>query len=101
MKIREIKDGLKLFFFKAAAFQPFFRAHSHIDTRRREPWSMGQATTDLIRAALKKRYSYLPYWYTLMFHQESNSGLIMRPLWMEFPKEEAVYGIEDEYLLGK
>ena len=24
--------------YQAAAYQPFFRAHAHIDTKRREPW---------------------------------------------------------------
>ncbi|EEB17338.1 Neutral alpha-glucosidase AB precursor, putative [Pediculus humanus corporis] len=87
--------------FQAGAFQPFFRAHSHIDTKRREPWSMDQVVTDVIRGALRKRYSYLPFWYTLMYEHENTASSVMRPLWMEFPKEEAVYGIEDEYLLGK
>lgn len=61
---------------------------------------MGQTTTDVIREALKKRYSYLPFWYTIMYEQERFADLVMRPLWAEFPKEEATFGIEDEYLLG-
>lgn len=62
---------------------------------------MGQTTTDLIRAAIRKRYSYLPYWYTLFYEQEMFSNLVMRPLWTEFPTEEATFTIDDEYLLGK
>lgn len=61
---------------------------------------MDQVVTDVIRGALRKRYSYLPFWYTLMYEHENTASSVMRPLWMEFPKEEAVYGIEDEYLLG-
>ncbi|KAK6632383.1 hypothetical protein RUM44_007425 [Polyplax serrata] len=87
--------------YQAGAFQPFFRSHSHIDTKRREPWLMGQPTTDLIRAAIRKRYSYLPFWYTLMYEHETTAALVMRPLWTEFPKEEPVYTTEDEYLLGR
>ncbi|KAL0274187.1 UNVERIFIED_CONTAM: hypothetical protein PYX00_006669 [Menopon gallinae] len=87
--------------FQAGAFQPFFRSHSHIDTKRREPWSMGQATTEIIREAIRKRYSYLPFWYTLMYEQEISASLVMRPLWTEFRGEEATFTIEDEYLLGR
>lgn len=62
---------------------------------------MGQATTDLIRSALKKRYSYLPFWYTLFYEQEMFANLVMRPLWTEFTTEEATFAIDDEYLLGR
>lgn len=82
------------------AFQTFYRAHSHIDTKRREPWSMGDTTSDVIRAAIRKRYSYLPLFYTLAYEHERFSSLIMRPLFTEFTTDEAVYGMEDQYLLG-
>ncbi len=48
--------------FQAAAFQPFFRAHAHIDTRRREPWLFTQQTMWAIRDAIRRRYALLPYW---------------------------------------
>lgn len=61
---------------------------------------MGQPTTDVIRAALRKRYSYLPLFYTLAYEHERFSSLIMRPLYTEFTTEEEVFGIDNEYLLG-
>lgn len=48
--------------YQAGAFQPFFRAHSHIDTRRREPWLFPNETINSIRNAIQKRYTYLPFW---------------------------------------
>ncbi|CAG9790048.1 unnamed protein product [Diatraea saccharalis] len=86
--------------YQAGAFQPFFRAHSHIETKRREPWLYEPATTALIRDANRRRYALIDFWYTL-FYEHSRDGLpVMRPLFQEFPKEEATFTIDDQYLLG-
>jgi len=50
---------------QAAAFQPFFRAHAHLDTKRREPWLLPVEHLAAIRAAVKMRYRMLPYWYVV------------------------------------
>jgi len=47
---------------QAAAFQPFFRAHAHLDTKRREPWLLPPEHLAAIRATVKMRYRMLPYW---------------------------------------
>lgn len=49
-------------FFQAAAYQAFMRAHSHIETKRREPWLYDASTLALIRDALRKRYALLDFW---------------------------------------
>lgn len=86
--------------YQAGAFQPFFRAHSHIETKRREPWLYEPSTTALIRDANRRRYALIDFWYTL-FYEHSISGLpVMRPLFQEFPAEEDTYTIDDEYMLG-
>lgn len=86
--------------YQAAAFQPFLRTHSHIDTKRREPWLFDEQTVLLIREALRKRYSFLPLWYTLFFEHEQDGAPVMRPLWVEYPSEVATFALDDEYLLG-
>lgn len=81
-------------------FQPFFRAHAHIDTKRREPYLLPEENMVIARDAIKKRYSYLPLWYFL-FHDSEKSGMPpMRPLWTEFPAETSVFEKDDVYLLG-
>ncbi|ORX49714.1 hypothetical protein BCR36DRAFT_370724 [Piromyces finnis] len=62
--------------YQAAAFQPFVRGHSHLDSKRREPWLYDDETVELVRDALYLRYSLLPYWYTL-FKESSINGLPM------------------------
>ncbi|ETL47142.1 hypothetical protein F441_03217 [Phytophthora nicotianae CJ01A1] len=85
---------------QAAAYQPFFRGHAHHDSARREPWVFGEPTTSRIRAAIRERYSLLPYIYTL-FHTCYARGMpVMRPLWAHFTLEPQSFSEEDQYLLG-
>ena len=88
-------------YFQLGIFQPFFRAHAHIDTKRREPYLLPEENMKIARSAIKKRYSFLPFWYTL-FHQSEAEGIPpMRALWMEFPKDSKVFNMDDQYMLGK
>ncbi|XP_050965045.1 neutral alpha-glucosidase AB isoform X2 [Labeo rohita] len=87
--------------YQAGAYQPFFRAHAHIDTPRREPWLFGPENTALIREAIRQRYALLPYWYQLFYNAHHTGQPVMRPLWVEYPDNVATFSIEDEYLIGK
>ncbi|XP_056602114.1 neutral alpha-glucosidase AB isoform X1 [Triplophysa dalaica] len=87
--------------YQAGAYQPFFRAHAHLDTPRREPWLFGPENTALIREAIRQRYALLPYWYQLFYNTHHTGQPVMRPLWVEYPEDVATFAIEDEYLLGK
>lgn len=86
--------------YQAGAFQPFFRAHSHIDTKRREPWLMPEDTKLVIRNAIRKRYTYLPLWYTLFYEHEFSGLPVMRPLLAHYPKDPEGFALDNEYLLG-
>ncbi|XP_016000387.2 neutral alpha-glucosidase C isoform X1 [Rousettus aegyptiacus] len=86
--------------YQAGAYQPFFRGHSTMNTKRREPWLFGEENTRLIRQAIRERYALLPYWYSLFYRAHVTSEPIMRPLWVEFPDELETFGVEDEYMLG-
>jgi hypothetical protein len=57
-------EELLIRWYQIGAFYPFFRAHAHIDTKRREPYLFDEQTRSLIRDALRLRYSLLPAWYT-------------------------------------
>jgi len=54
-------------------FSPFFRAHAHIDTKRREPYLLAEPYKSYVRDILRLRYSMLPVWYTA-FHENSRTG---------------------------
>jgi hypothetical protein len=43
----------------------------------------------------------MPFWYTT-FHVSASEGLpVMRPLWFEYPKEQALYDMDDQWLVGR
>ncbi|KAL3874005.1 hypothetical protein ACJMK2_037076 [Sinanodonta woodiana] len=86
--------------YQAGAFQPFFRAHAHLDTKRREPYLLPEEHMRSIRNSIRLRYSYLPYWYTLFYENERSGTPPMRPLWVEFPQDTQTFTMDDEYLIG-
>uniref|UniRef100_A0A8C3KDJ6 Glycoside hydrolase family 31 N-terminal domain-containing protein n=1 Tax=Calidris pygmaea TaxID=425635 RepID=A0A8C3KDJ6_9CHAR len=53
--------------YQAGAYQPFFRGHSIMKSKRREPWLFGEKNTRIIREAIRERYVLLPYLYTLFY----------------------------------
>jgi len=93
-------EELLVRWYQAGALVPFFRAHAHLETRRREPWLFEKETTDLIRDAVLLRYRLMPYIYTA-FHESSVSGApIARALWTEYPTDSRVVTVDSEYMFG-
>ncbi|XP_069116390.1 neutral alpha-glucosidase AB-like isoform X2 [Argopecten irradians] len=86
--------------YQAAAFQPFFRAHAHLDTKRREPYLLDERLMKVSRDAIRTRYTFLPYWYTLYYFGERDGGPLMMPLWVEYPEDKSTFQMDDQYLLG-
>ncbi|CAG0886935.1 unnamed protein product [Darwinula stevensoni] len=93
-------EELLIRWYQAAVFQPFLRVHSHIDTKRREPWLFSENALRIFRDTIRKRYSYLPLWYTLFYENEIKGMPPMRPLWMEYPTDRNTFTMEDQHLLG-
>ncbi|OCF36365.1 alpha 1,3-glucosidase [Kwoniella heveanensis BCC8398] len=86
--------------YQAGAFMPFFRAHAHIDTKRREPYLFEEPIRGYLRDAIRLRYTLLPVWYNA-FHDSSLTGVpIMRPQYAAFPEDEAGFAIDDQYYVG-
>ncbi|XP_070835122.1 neutral alpha-glucosidase C [Chaetodon trifascialis] len=98
--IQDPEPELLVRWYQAAALQPFFRGHSANVTKRREPWLFGETVTAAIRTVIQQRYRLLPYWYTL-FHQAHTSALPpLRPLWVEFQREENTFTVDNQYMIG-
>jgi mannosyl-oligosaccharide alpha-1,3-glucosidase len=100
------------------AFSPFFRAHAHLDSKRREPYLLDEPHKSTVRNILRLRYSLLPVWYTA-FRETSVTGLpllryksllllqvsylrvlIYSPNYVMFPQDEAGFSIDDQYYVG-
>eukprot|EP00930_Biecheleria_cincta_P042756 TRINITY_DN29417_c0_g1_i1.p1 TRINITY_DN29417_c0_g1~~TRINITY_DN29417_c0_g1_i1.p1 ORF type:complete len:937 (+),score=129.73 TRINITY_DN29417_c0_g1_i1:107-2917(+) len=80
---------------------PFYRGHAHLETKRREPWMLGDQITSNVREQVSVRYQMLPTWYTL-YAQWALAGVpIMKPLWFkDLSDREAFKHQNDHYLLG-
>lgn len=86
--------------YQLGAWYPFFRAHGHIDTKRREPWVYPEPYLGTMREAIRTRYIHLPYIYTQFYHAHKELLPIMRPVLFEFPKDRKTYHLEDQFLVG-
>ncbi|KAH6637014.1 glycosyl hydrolases family 31-domain-containing protein [Chaetomium tenue] len=86
--------------YQAGAFYPFFRAHAHIDARRREPYLAGEPYTTIIGGALRLRYSLLPSWYTAFRQAHLDGTPVLKPMFYTHPSEEAGLALDDQFFVG-
>jgi alpha 1,3-glucosidase len=86
--------------YQVGIFSPFFRAHAHIDTKRREPYLLDEPYKSMARNLIRLRYSMLPVWYTA-FRQANAEGMpILRPQYVMFPKNPKGFSLGDQYYIG-
>ncbi|CAJ0582620.1 unnamed protein product, partial [Mesorhabditis spiculigera] len=85
---------------QAGAFQPFFRAHAHTDTKRREPYLLDEEHRAAYKKAIETRYKFLPYIYSLFYEHSKTGKPVMRPHWMELMEDEVGYDEDRQWLLG-
>lgn len=94
--------GLYARWMSIAAFSPFFRGHTSINTNRSEPWSFGEYVEDIVRDYISFRYSLMPYIYA-SFNQSAEDGLpVQRSLAIDYANDERVFepGIDNQYFFG-
>jgi alpha-glucosidase len=81
-------------------FYPFMRDHTMLGSPDQEPWAFGPQHEAINRRAIELRYELLPYIYSAM-HDAAETGVpAMRPLMLDYPKDEHTYNIDDEFLFG-
>lgn len=81
-------------------FYPFFRAHAHLETKRREPWLFGEETTNRLRFILRARYALLPYIYTRFHAAHITAEPLARPIWYDFPQDSATFSMDTQMMFG-
>ncbi|SNS26241.1 alpha-glucosidase [Belliella buryatensis] len=83
-----------------AAFAPFYRAHSMINTCDSEPWSFGEEVEEISRNYMKLRYQLLPTLYSA-FYKSTLDGLpIAKSLAVDYPFDSKIYdgAYQNQYL---
>lgn len=81
-------------------FSPFFRDHCAKGCKAQEPWQFGEEVLDISRKYINLRYELLPYIYDLMRECECSGIPVMRPLVLEYEKDEKVKNCNDQFMLG-
>lgn len=91
MFVRWVQNGI---------FQPRFSIHSaNTDNTVTEPWTFPEYTK-YISAAIKLRYTLVPYFYSLLYEASTKGSPIMRPLVYEFQSDPKVADESFEFMLG-
>lgn len=86
--------------FGVGTLMPFARGHTAKGNIQKEPWSFGEEFAASNRRALERRARLVPYLYTL-FREASVTGVpVMRPVFFADPKDPALRGEDDCFLLG-
>ncbi|HEX5342856.1 MAG TPA: TIM-barrel domain-containing protein [Duganella sp.] len=93
---------LNLRWFQFGAFSPLFRSHGEVVKREiHEISPEGSPMRESMVWYDQLRYRLMPYIYSAAADIHYNSGAIMRGLVMDFPHDEAVKDIKDQYLFGR
>jgi len=86
--------------FEVGALNPIYRDHTAKGTADQEPWVHGPEHEAIRRKYIELRYRLLPYLYTAT-EEASRTGIpLMRPLFLEYPQAEELYGDDRDFLFG-
>lgn len=87
--------------FQFGSFMPLFRSHGQLPYR--EIYTVappGSTVYEILAYYDRLRYRLMPYIYTLAGETYWNDSTIMRGLPMDFPADDKVRNIDDEYMFG-
>jgi alpha-glucosidase len=87
---------------QVGTFTPFFRTHSHHDTRDQEPWSFGEQVENNVRDYISLRYRLMPYLYTAIQKAATTGTPVMRPVFYDFQSDEKTFydSWQHQYFFG-
>lgn len=96
----DVTGELLVRWYQVGCFSTLFRNHSALGSRRQEPWLFGKEKLDIIRRYVKLRYELIPYFYDLFYEHQSTGLPVMRPLVLEYEKDEVTHNLNDEFMIG-
>ena len=88
--------------YQLGLFMPYFRAHSYITFKRREPWLYSTEYFEIIKQTIVERYRMLPYWYTAFEEHCRTAVPLLRPIWLEKTviSDESIMGDDERFFVG-
>jgi len=83
------------------AFSPILRTHTtkNPDSERRI-WAYPEPYSSILRSAFQLRYAMQPYIYTEARRTYDTGVAFFRPLYYDWPEEDAAYTSKGEYMFG-
>lgn len=96
-------DELCIRWYQLAAFQPLMLSHRGFEQNLTDPFNIAKynpKTLEVIRNVISLRYQLLPYLYTLFYKANSEGGMVIKPLFFEFPEDHSTYKIDEQFLWG-
>ncbi|MGF7028910.1 MULTISPECIES: glycoside hydrolase family 31 protein [Sphingobacterium] len=81
-------------------FNPLSRAH-HEGNNAVEPWLFGEVAEKNAKTAIELKYQLFPYLYSHAYKAHQTGLPILRGLFMEFPQDDQVIGINDQFMFGQ
>ncbi|MFM7030391.1 MAG: TIM-barrel domain-containing protein, partial [Micrococcales bacterium] len=86
---------------QAGALTPFARNHNAAGLIDQYAFAFGKSVLDIARAAIKLRYTLMPYLYSAFVRCTEDGSPIQRPLIFDYQYDEAVRDLDTQYLLGE
>ncbi|MEM3851896.1 MAG: alpha-glucosidase MalA [Methanomassiliicoccales archaeon] len=87
-------------YYQMAAFFPVYRNHKAKDGSDQELFSLPEKYRDMAVRAVKMRYAFLPYLYSLAWEAHRKGHPIVRPLCYDFQEDQNSFRIDDQYMVG-
>ena len=85
--------------FQFSAVCPILRTHSAGDPR--QPWLFGDQACETVKLAIRQRYAWFFYTYTLEHAACTQTGVgIVRPLLLDYPDDPHVAAMTDQWMFG-
>ncbi len=85
---------------QVGCFSPLFRNHCAKGRASQEPWVFDEETLRIYRKFVKLRYRLLPYLYDVCRETALTGIPMIRPLVLEYEKDENVRNLNDEFMVG-
>ena len=84
----------------ASLFNPLYRNHSSLNTKRQEPYLLHDEYLAAYKKAVEVRYEILPTLYDQLFLAESGGSIPIRPLIYNYPDDPRLINENTEVMLG-
>ncbi len=101
--VGESSSDLFMRWISTAAFVPFFRMHTMINSRDSEPWSYGEQAEEVAKNYIRFRYRMLPYLYSLFAQAWQKGTPVLRSMALYYPHQKESYSqdFQNQFFVGE